>query len=88
VWRTEAARGKIGGHHDRGAALLELAHDPVALVLVLVAMDGKGRYALCAAGACQLVAGALRVAEDKNLSIGLAHARLKKLEESGSQRSR
>lgn len=37
---TNTTRGDVGGDHDGALAVLELIEDPVALVLLLVAVDG------------------------------------------------
>lgn len=40
MYHTNATRRHIGGNHDGALASLELVQDPVALVLLLVTVNG------------------------------------------------
>jgi hypothetical protein len=39
---TNTTRSYVGSNHDGALASLELVQDPIALVLLLVAVDGLG----------------------------------------------
>lgn len=77
---TDAAGSHVGGNHDRALAHLEFVEHPVALVLLLVAVDGKRGPAVLAKEAGDVVGNALGTSEDQNLAGLVLHNLLDVLE--------
>ena len=70
---TDAAGSHVSGNHDRALAHLELVEHPVALVLLLVTVDGKGWPAILAKEAGDVVGDTLGAGEDENLAGLVLH---------------
>ena len=68
--RTEPARRDVRREHDRVLAALELGQHPVALALLLVAVQAERGVAVGAQRARDVVAAALRLAEHEHLGAG------------------
>jgi len=70
---TDAAGSHVSGNHDRALAHLELVEHPVALVLLLVTVDGKCWPAILAKEAGDIVGDALGAGEHKDLAGLVLH---------------
>ncbi len=66
---TETSRCYSGSNHDGAAAGLELSEHPVTLLLLLVAVDGKGRPAVLTEELGQVVSNTLGAGEDDHLAV-------------------
>lgn len=70
---TDAAGCHVSGNHDRALAHLELVEHPVALVLLLVTVDGKCWPAVLAKEAGDVVGDTLGAGEHKDLAGLVLH---------------
>lgn len=77
VWgvfnHTDAAGCHVSSNHDRALAHLELVEHPVALVLLLVTVDGKCWPAVLAKEAGDVVGDTLGAGEDQDLAGLVLH---------------
>ncbi len=67
---TDASGSHVGSNHNGALARLELVEHPIALVLLLVAVDGECWPAVLAKEAGNVVSNALSAREDEDL-VGL-----------------
>lgn len=70
---TDAAGCHVSGNHDGALAHLELVEHPVALVLLLVTVDGERWPAVLAKEAGDLISDALGAGEDQDLAGLVLH---------------
>jgi hypothetical protein len=70
---TNAAGCHVGSNHDRALALLEFVEHPVALVLLLVTMDGKCWPAVLAKESGDVVGDTLGAGEHEDLAGLVLH---------------
>ena len=70
---TDATGCHVSSHHDWALARLEFVEHPVALVLLLVAVDGEGWPAVLTKEAGDVVGHALRTCEDEDLVVLVLH---------------